>query len=146
MLRTLHRASLAAALLGLSTTAPAGPLEGLTWTTRPLLIFAPAAEHPQARRLRAQLQRTHDDFAARDMALVEVYGTGPARLDGRSLTPNSGRELRRNYQVDPDELALILVGKDGGEKLRAGTGVDIGAIYSLIDTMPMRRREMRDAE
>jgi len=39
---------------------------------------------------------------------------------------------------------VVLVGKDGGEKLRRGAAVDIDEIFSVIDAMPMRQREMEE--
>jgi hypothetical protein len=36
-----------------------------------------------------------------------------------------------------------LVGKDGGIKLKRGDQVDLREIFGLIDSMPMRQREMR---
>jgi hypothetical protein len=38
---------------------------------------------------------------------------------------------------------LLLVGKDGLVKRRAALGTDLQEIFSQIDTMPMRRMEMR---
>jgi len=40
-------------------------------------------------------------------------------------------------------FTVVLIGKDGGEKLRREEGANLGEIFGLIDTMPMRRREMR---
>ncbi|MEI6254398.1 MAG: DUF4174 domain-containing protein [Mycobacteriaceae bacterium] len=37
---------------------------------------------------------------------------------------------------------MVLIGKDGGEKLRANDVPDLQAIYAVIDGMPMRGREM----
>jgi hypothetical protein len=36
------------------------------------------------------------------------------------------------------------IGKDGGVKLRSAEPVAAGDFFALIDTMPMRRREMRE--
>jgi hypothetical protein len=38
---------------------------------------------------------------------------------------------------------VVLIGKDGGEKLRREEGGTLREIFGLIDTMPMRRREMQ---
>jgi hypothetical protein len=38
---------------------------------------------------------------------------------------------------------VILIGKDGGVKLVQEERVSLQAVFDLIDTMPMRRREMR---
>ena len=39
---------------------------------------------------------------------------------------------------------MLLVGKDGGEKLRTTEVPDLAAVFGLIDGMPMRREEMRE--
>jgi hypothetical protein len=36
---------------------------------------------------------------------------------------------------------VVLLGKDGGEKLRTADVPDVQAIYAVIDGMPMRARE-----
>ena len=51
--------------------------------------------------------------------------------------------LRSHYRVGAGQFTVILVGKDGGEKYRAERVVDPDELFALIDTMPMRRREMR---
>ena len=45
--------------------------------------------------------------------------------------------------VSSSGFQLLLLGKDGGVKLRSSTA-SLEDVFSLIDTMPMRRREMRD--
>ncbi len=37
---------------------------------------------------------------------------------------------------------VVLIGRDGGEKLRANAPVPPAELFALIDTMPMRRAEM----
>jgi len=51
--------------------------------------------------------------------------------------------LRKRYRVAKGDTTVILVGKDGGEKLRTGDLADLERIFRLIDSMPMRRREMQ---
>ena len=38
---------------------------------------------------------------------------------------------------------MVLVGKDGGAKLRTAEVPDLDALFDLIDGMPMRIAEMR---
>ena len=59
----------------------------------------------------------------------------------------------KDYEIDQklfDQLRLkegifelLLIGKDGGVKLRSSAPVAINEIYGLIDQMPMRQAEMR---
>jgi hypothetical protein len=48
----------------------------------------------------------------------------------------------KKYNVISGQFALLLIGKDGGEKLRSHTPVEKEAIFKLIDSMPMRQTEM----
>ena len=61
-------------------------------------------------------------------------------LDHKDLSD----QWRSQYGVDPETFVVILVGKDGGEKLRSTEVVRLEKLYGTIDAMPMRRREMRE--
>jgi len=56
------------------------------------------------------------------------------------VTPES---LRTHYGVEAGTFAVLLVGKDTGVKRRADDVVSPDALYSQIDSMPMRQREMQ---
>ena len=77
------------------------------------------------------------------MVLVTVAGAGLSEAGGLGLTTSEARALRERYGVPVDRFAVKLVGKDGGVKRSDDSVVDMRAIYGLIDTMPMRQREMR---
>ncbi|MEL6844299.1 MAG: DUF4174 domain-containing protein, partial [Bacteroidota bacterium] len=54
------------------------------------------------------------------------------------------RYLRDRYQVSRKDFVAILIGKDGGRKLRReGNVLEEPDLFPLIDSMPMRQREMR---
>ena len=55
-------------------------------------------------------------------------------------------ETREHYGVAADEFAAILIGRDGGEKLRASEPISAQELFGKIDEMPMRRRELRERE
>lgn len=48
----------------------------------------------------------------------------------------------RKWRVTHD-FEVLLIGKDGTEKLRSTTPVKLETLFDLIDTMPMRKAEMR---
>ena len=52
-------------------------------------------------------------------------------------------EMSKQFTVSSLGFQLLLLGKDGGVKLRS-SNVSLEDIFSLIDTMPMIRKEMRD--
>jgi hypothetical protein len=51
--------------------------------------------------------------------------------------------MRHRFKVEPDEFLVILIGKDGGEKLNNRTPVTVVQLERLIDSMPMRKSEMQ---
>ncbi|MEM7498993.1 MAG: DUF4174 domain-containing protein [Pseudomonadota bacterium] len=126
--------SLATALLSLGPSLgplPAGELDAALsayrWEARPIVVFAEEGDP----RLAEQLERFRAGAAAlRERENVVIVGTG-------ADTP-----LARRFE--PEGFTVILVGKDGGEKLREGRVVEVEELNTLIDRMPMRRREMRD--
>ncbi len=51
--------------------------------------------------------------------------------------------MRHRFKVEPADFLVILIGKDGEEKLSSRTPVAVEQIERLIDSMPMRKSEMR---
>jgi hypothetical protein len=67
-------------------------------------------------------------------------GAGPPTS---MATPAEQDALRKRFHVRPDAFAVILVGKDGGEKMRSDKPIPWETLEATIDAMPMRQTEMR---
>ncbi|QXQ05666.1 DUF4174 domain-containing protein [Sphingosinicellaceae bacterium] len=132
----------AAALIALAaafaaTPAPPATVSQLRWKNRVLLVTAPDAADAAAadqRRIFAAMSESSDD---RDLVLVEVLGTA---VRGAS---DGAAGLRRAYHLPVDRFTVILIGKDGGEKLRAQAPLSFATLSRTIDAMPMRRNGER---
>jgi hypothetical protein len=109
---------------------------------RPLLIFAPKPDDP---RLQIQL-RTLTEHAAeahdRDLVPIALPYNNPSPTEAQ-LSANDAEAARRKFHVDPQDFVVILVGKDGGAKLRASKPLSIRTLNETIDGMPMRKDEVR---
>ena len=58
--------------------------------------------------------------------------------------PTSKAEVKK-WHINADKpFTVILVGKDGGEKLRADTVITTTTFFNTIDAMPMRKSEMKE--
>jgi len=111
---------------------------------RVLVLCAPGLDDERLRAQRADLEATREDFDERDIVLVlALTGTGSA-AGGRKLTTREASAVRATVKVDDDAFALRLIGKDGSVKHSASKPVSMQALYTLIDTMPMRRAEARE--
>lgn len=83
---------------------------------------------------------------ARQRELLAGHEAGISDRDLRVEYPGRSPEARERYGVAASEYAVILVGRDGGEKLRRASPISAEELFATIDEMPMRRRELRDRE
>ncbi len=106
-------------------------LEDFLWTARPVVVFADSPADP---RYVQQLQNIENDVdALRERDVVVLVDTDPG-----TLSPL--REALR-----PRGFMLVLIGKDGGVKLRKPAPWTVRELSRSIDKMPMRQQEIRDA-
>lgn len=125
-----------------SGNAMAGELDEYLWQQRPLLVFAPSADDPRLVETRARIDSSRCEFTGRDMVLGQLVADGVSTLGGRVVDADRARRLADRYAVADGAFAVLLIGKDGGEKWRVDTVPDLQRIYRVIDGMPMRGREM----
>ncbi len=116
-------------------------LADLGWKNRVVLVFGNAGDQKVARQVKV-LETRKAELAERDMVVIRVskeeassaYGNTPA------LDPV---KLRKDAKIAGDGFHVVLVGKDGGIKLRSEDIVGDVEIFDLIDSMPMRRAERK---
>jgi hypothetical protein len=111
------------------------------WSNRPLLVFAPEPDHPIVAAQRLELSGRDGNFHERDMVYIEVVA-GNVSIDGQPAPGLDASELQGRYRLNAGQAAALLVGKDGGVKLRSSEALDAAALFDTIDAMPMRQREM----
>lgn len=122
--------------------AGAAELSDYLWQHRPLLVFAPTEGDPRLVETVRRVEASQCDFADRDMVLGRIVADGTSTLDGQVIDTDQARRLSAEFGIGADSFSAVLIGKDGGEKLRVNGVPDLAAIYAVIDGMPMRSREM----
>ena len=131
----------ASTVLG-SATAVAAELSDYRWERRPLLLFAPRDSDPRLVETLSRIEASRCDFVSRDMVLGLVVAEGNSTLDGQAIDAGQSRRLADQFGIGDNAFSVLLIGKDGGEKLRVDEVPDLRTIYAVIDGMPMRSREM----
>ena len=109
-----------------------------------LLAATAAAQSP--RRLVVVVARPDDPRATQQHAALAhaAAALGERDVVVQDITPEAARRERPELGVHARAtFEVLLVGKDGGVKLRREQPVAASDITALIDTMPMRRDEMR---
>ena len=109
-------------------------------------LIAAIAAAPSPHRLVVVVADLKDPRVARQHAALDHQADALRERDVvvQDLTPEVARRHRPELGVGPRvTFEVLLVGKDGGVKLRRDEPVAASEIIALIDTMPMRRNEMR---
>jgi Domain of unknown function (DUF4174) len=142
---------------GAEESVPVRSVASLRDQFRPLLVFSPG--HTKAFCEQAKEIAAHEgELAERQVAvyfLLSHDAEGGALCVTPAVTGIQYREpplrstgfddsLFRRYRVGPSQFTILLIGKDGGEKLRSLTPVTMETVTQLIDSMPMRQKELRD--
>ena len=119
-------------------------LEQYRWKNRVLVISAATEDDQDLQRQLSELASDPAAFADRDMVLVTLLDNAASTADGRKLTAGEAASARAAARIRSGSFALRLIGKDGSVKLSSEKATPMTEIFALIDTMPMRQREMRD--
>jgi len=110
-----------------------------------LSLLETAAAAPSAHRLVVVVGRPEDPRVAEQHALLnqDIAALRERDVVVQDILPEAARLRRPELGVSSRaEFQVLLVGKDGGVKLRHDTPVAGPEITALIDTMPMRQNEM----
>jgi hypothetical protein len=96
---------------------------------RQLLIFA---DNINSRYLKDQQQ----------ILSADINGLTERDIEVKLFYASSDQEKFRKKNIK-SAFTIILVGKDGGDKLRSTKPLSLQKLYSIIDAMPMRKSEMK---
>ena len=121
-------------------------LEEYRWNNRPLFVFSPTPDREDYRKQLRDLSSKEEGIEDRDMIVHLVLEEGNSFVEDLPLGKEAVRQLQEKFEIDPADFAVILVGKDGGVKLREEEYTAMSDIFDLIDSMPMRKQEMKEKE
>ena len=110
----------------------AAKLKDYLWKNRVIITFSASVKEPERLALQKQMEEKACALTDRNLVHIDLL-QGSEDFD----------EMSQQFSVSSSGFQLLLLGKDGGVKLRSSSA-SLEDIFSLIDTMPMRRREMRD--
>ena len=136
-------------LIGLFSGAALGEdtvsvdLNAYQWKNRLLLLFAASEEDQAYLTLKKEIDRQAMEVKDRDILVFYVLERGENRLDQEHLSPDQALFLKKRLSGPPGRFTIVLIGKDGGEKIRQESPVDLKEIFAIIDSMPMRQQEMK---
>jgi hypothetical protein len=124
-----------------AVTGPSFTFEQFRNASRVLVLLTPVADHPTFVEQSDLIGGRDAGFVDRDIVRIDVVGQ-TAAADGISLPPGTAEAVRRQLNVPEPQFAVVLIGKDGTEKIRTHEPLPVDKLYATIDAMPMRQREI----
>jgi hypothetical protein len=109
----------------------AEPLTEYLWKSRVVLSFSAAKSTPERILLLKQIEQYQCEFDDRQMVHIDLIAGS-----------NDHQLLSREFSLPNKDFNLVLLGKDGDVKLLTSQP-SLENLLTLIDTMPMRQRELR---
>lgn len=100
---------------------------------RKVLLFYTAAGSQQWKAQLQELEAARKEVSERDIEITSI--------------PNTAQyaDEWKKWQIDSSgAFTFLLIGRDGGEKLRSNEIVKTRKLFGLIDAMPMRQREVKN--
>lgn len=137
----VRRAILLALSLFMIASAEATTVDSLSdlqWKKRIILVANPE----QKSDIINTLNRFHDDIEERDIAWFVVVGDN-LESNMTDLGPALSQAVHDRLVTATDQQQVVLIGKDGGIKDRSSQ-LNLERLFAMIDSMPMRIREMRE--
>ena len=107
-----------------------------TWKKRVLLIVAPSSTDEQLLKQKDILHKQVSGIEDRDMEVIY--------LPLNTISATDKEHLAQQFDIRQSGFYAILIGKDGGEKLRSQTPMETDQLFGTIDAMPMRKQEMKN--
>jgi hypothetical protein len=115
------------------------------WKNRIAILFSPSESECSYQSFREQLRVQREGVLDRQLLVIHVFEEGGEnRLGDSPLSQKDVTELRKRFSPLTGIFNVVLIGKDGGVKLRQEAPITLNEIFSTIDAMPMRRQEMKE--
>jgi len=118
-------------------------LDQYKWKNRIILLTSSSASDIKLVQQLGLLSGKDQALVERDLILIQLLSKSPSLIEGEILSQQSAEKIRSQFEISKEEFEILLIGKDGTVKLRSDKPVSSEDLFALIDSMPMRKREMR---
>lgn len=118
------------------------PLEKHLWKDRVLLIFSSQQSFQQEQLKHWQTNST--GMKERDLVIYLIDDSEVSGPKGNTLDHSAHQYFLEKFNWYNDQNMVVLIGKDGAKKYSTSKIFKTESLFSIIDGMPMRKREMKD--
>lgn len=115
------------------------------WKNRLVFLVGDAVDTPAMRSQLGAFSKKADALEERDILLFQLTPKEVVISNG-AKTKLSPDATYRYLSIPKSFKGVLLVGKDGGVKLKRDFNVQSEVIFTLIDGMPMRKSEIKKSK
>ncbi|CCH51641.1 hypothetical protein BN8_00580 [Fibrisoma limi BUZ 3] len=106
------------------------------WQKRILVVYTPSDQSADYKQQKEILASETSGLNDRDMLIIDALEN--------QLSIADKTYLRDDLNVKSSNFAVVLIGKDGGVKIRQTKPLPTKSLFATIDGMSMRQQEMRE--
>lgn len=112
------------------------------WEDRLILILSNDSSNKSIQTQLDELTISEDDLVERKLVIYTVFPSKYKTVFPDTNSWSYKESLYNSYKDTDSSFELVLIGLDGGVKLRKTEIITAGEIFSVIDQMYMRRKEI----
>ena len=114
------------------------------WKNRVIISFISESGYSEAHQQSKNRDLALNGWNDRELVLIELGPNNIIKINGISNNNMNSKNLQNYFSVENYSYLSILLGKDGNEKLRSQKAINNETIFKLIDSMPMRKQEIKN--
>ncbi|WP_425390540.1 DUF4174 domain-containing protein [Ekhidna sp.] len=120
------------------------PIKEHQWEKRVLIFSATSPTNIGYKRQEQLMSKGKKGMKERDLIVYKLYDDHWIDHKDKILSKEQAVAIRKEYDIPEGQFMVLLIGKDGGVKMRKDDIMSTREIFALIDSMPMRKQEMRE--
>lgn len=125
------------------------PLEDYQWKHRILLLITDSDSEGRYQQQISALGELDSDFEDRKLLVVDVrtdkYSIrNRPKMSQMSNLWKTNKTMYSQYGIKGKQFSVVLIGLDGGVKLRQAKVLERDQLFERIDAMPMRSAEIKN--
>ncbi|MEP0984079.1 DUF4174 domain-containing protein [Ekhidna sp.] len=118
------------------------PIESHKWEKRVLIFSASSPTNVGYKRQEQMLSKGKKGMKERDLIIYKLYDEHWLGPKNKLILKAEADAIRKAYDIPEGTFTVTLIGKDGTIKLQKDDIVSPREIFGLIDSMPMRKKEI----
>lgn len=113
---------------------------------RVLIVFAPDHSSQLYKQQLKVLKNNHEGMIERDIVFYSIFDLSGIDPEKNPLSESKVDSIRRVHQVPNADFTVLLIGKDGTEKMRSHKVVSAQELFALVDAMPTPKNAVQHSK